>query len=39
VLPELVALAIFTAVLLPLGCLAFRLAVRKARQEGSLVQY
>ncbi len=39
ILPELAALTIFTAVLLPLGFLAFRLAVRKARQEGSLVQY
>lgn len=38
-LPELLALAIFSAVLLPLGVLAFRLAIRKARQEGSLVQY
>ena len=38
-LPELATLAIFTAVLLPLGILAFRLAIRKARQEGSLVQY
>jgi ABC-2 type transport system permease protein len=38
-LPELAALAIFSAVLLPLGILSFRLAVRRARQEGSLVQY
>jgi ABC-2 type transport system permease protein len=39
ILPELAALAAFTAVLLPLGILAFRIAVRKARQEGSLIQY
>lgn len=39
ILTELAALAIFTAVLLPLGVLAFRLAIRKARQEGSLIQY
>lgn len=37
--PELRALVLFIAVLLPLGVLAFRLAVRRARQEGSLVQY
>ena len=33
------ASALFVVVLLPLGALAFRFAVRKARQEGSLVQY
>jgi ABC-2 type transport system permease protein len=38
-LPDIAALALFVALLLPLGILAFRLAVRKARQEGSLVQY
>ncbi len=38
-LPDLEALALFAALLVPLGALAFRLAVRKARQEGSLVQY
>ncbi len=38
-LPELRALLLFIAILLPLGILAFRIAVRKARQEGSLVQY
>jgi ABC-2 type transport system permease protein len=37
--PDLVALALFAAVLLPLGAIAFRLAVRRARAEGSLVQY
>ena len=37
--PDIRALLIFVAVLLPLGVLAFRFAVRKARQEGSLVQY
>ena len=38
-LPDLLVLALFSAVLLPLGVLAFRLAVRRARQEGSLIQY
>jgi len=38
-LPDIRALVLFAAVLLPLGILAFRFAVRKARQEGSLVQY
>ena len=37
--PDLQALLLFVAVLLPFGILAFRYAVRKARQEGSLVQY
>jgi len=37
--PDLRALLLFVAVLLPFGVLAFRFAVRKARQEGSLVQY
>jgi ABC-2 type transport system permease protein len=38
-LPDIRALLLFVAVLLPLGIVAFRIAVRKARQEGSLVQY
>ena len=38
-LPDIAALLAFIAVLLPLGIVAFRFAVRKARQEGSLVQY
>ncbi len=38
-LPDIEALALFVVLLLPLGVLAFRFAVRKARQEGSLVQY
>jgi ABC-2 type transport system permease protein len=37
--PDLRALLLFVVVLLPVGILAFRFAVRKARQEGSLVQY
>jgi len=37
--PDIQALLLFVAVLLPFGILAFRFAVRKARQEGSLVQY
>lgn len=38
-LPDIAALLVFIAVLLPLGIVAFRFAVRKAREEGSLVQY
>ncbi|HUD70830.1 MAG TPA: ABC transporter permease [Dongiaceae bacterium] len=38
-IPDIAILAIFAAILVPLGALAFRLAVKKARQEGSLVQY
>ncbi len=38
-LPDLRALLIFTIVLLPLGVFGFRWAVRRARLEGSLVQY
>ncbi len=38
-LPDIEALVLFVAILVPLGVLAFRLAVRRARQEGSLVQY
>jgi ABC-2 type transport system permease protein len=37
--PDIWALILFAVVLLPLGILAFRVAIRKARQEGSLVQY
>jgi len=38
-LPEVGALLVFIAVLLPLGLAGFSLAVRKAREEGSLAQY
>ena len=38
-LPDIQALVLFVAVLLPLGILAFHFAVRRARQEGSLIQY
>ncbi len=38
-IPDIAILALFAAVLVPIGALAFRLAVKKARQEGSLVQY
>ncbi len=38
-LPDIEALVLFVAILVPLGVVAFRLAVRRARQEGSLVQY
>ena len=38
-LPDIEILALFAALLLPLGIVAFRIAVRRARQEGSLVQY
>ncbi|RMF71167.1 MAG: ABC transporter permease [Acidobacteria bacterium] len=37
--PNLLALAAFAAVLLPIGLLGARLAVRRAKQEGTLVQY
>jgi ABC-2 type transport system permease protein len=39
ILPDIGALLLFVAILLPLGSLAFRFAVRRAREEGSLVQY
>jgi ABC-2 type transport system permease protein len=38
-LPEIGALLLFIALLLPLGLASFSLAVRKAREEGSLAQY
>lgn len=38
-LPEILALLIFVLLLMPLGMAGFTLAVRKARQEGSLAQY
>ena len=38
-LPEVGALLVFIALLLPLGLAGFSLAVRKAREEGSLAQY
>lgn len=38
-LPDIAILALFAGILVPLGALAFKIAVRKARQEGSLVQY
>jgi ABC-2 type transport system permease protein len=36
---EALALAAFSALLLPLGLLAFRLAVRQAKKDGSLTQF
>jgi ABC-2 type transport system permease protein len=39
VAPELALLALFAAVVLPGGLLAFRWALRRARAEGSLTQY
>jgi ABC-2 type transport system permease protein len=38
-LPEIIALVIFCVLLVPLSLLAFRLAVRRARIEGSLAHY
>lgn len=38
-LPEIQALALFSLVLLPLGIIGFRIALRRARLEGSLIQY
>jgi len=37
--PEIGALAAFVVLLLPLGIAGFSLAVRRAREEGSLAQY
>ena len=39
ILPDVVALLAFTAVLLPLGGLVFRAAVRKAKKDGTLTHY
>jgi len=39
ILPDLGALAAFAAVLVPLGLLGARIAVNRAKREGSLVQY
>ncbi len=39
VLPDVAALAAFNAVLLPLSLVAFRLAVRKAKRDGTLSHY
>lgn len=36
---ELLALALLTAVLLPLGLIASRFAIRRAKREGTLIQY
>jgi ABC-2 type transport system permease protein len=36
---DIVALIVFSVVLMPLGILCFRYAVRKAKMEGSLTQY
>ncbi|MDD2665474.1 MAG: ABC transporter permease [Methanocellales archaeon] len=37
--PDIIALAVFTVVLVPLGLLAFTYAVKKAKVDGTLVQY
>lgn len=39
VLPDIAALAAFDAVLVPLSLAAFRLAVRKAKRDGTLAHY
>ncbi len=39
ILPDVVALAVFDAVLLPVSLVAFRLAVRKAKKDGTLAQF
>ena len=39
VVPEIRMLLLFTVVLVPVGLAAFALALRRARVEGSLVQY
>lgn len=38
-LPEIQVLSLFAAVLLPVGLLIFRMALRGARRDGTLVQY
>ena len=37
--PEIIALLIFSVVLVPLGLLSFRYAIKRAKLDGSLVQY
>ena len=39
ILPDIGALAVFNIILLPLGLLFFRLAVRKAKRDGTLTHY
>jgi len=39
VLPDIAALAVFNIILLPVSLLAFRLAVRKAKKDGTLSHY
>ncbi len=39
ILPDLAALAVFAVLLLPLSLVAFRLAVRKAKKDGTLSHY
>lgn len=39
ILPSIAALAMFDAVLLPLSLIAFRLALRKAKKDGTLTHY
>lgn len=39
ILPSIAALAVFNAVLLPVSLVAFRLAVRKAKKDGTLTHY
>jgi ABC-2 type transport system permease protein len=39
ILPDIAALAAFNAVLLPLGLVAFRAAIRKAKKDGTLTHY
>ncbi|HYV19346.1 MAG TPA: ABC transporter permease [Verrucomicrobiae bacterium] len=39
ILPDIAALLVFVVILVPLGAIAFRFAIRRARAEGSLVQY
>ncbi len=39
ILPSIAALAVFSALLLPLGLWTFRLALHKAKKDGTLTQY
>jgi len=36
---DIIPLAVFSVVLVPLGLLAFKYAVKKAKVDGTLVQY
>ncbi len=39
ILPQIKMLILFVVILVPLSILAFKYAVKRAKKEGSLVQY